>query len=352
MRVSRLLVLTADYLPSNWSGIGVAVAHQARAVANLGYDVRVLMPFPPAAGGDGVRLHELSHAQFPLEPRTGDVVHLHSLSLAEVAIELARRFGLPLIYTAHSVVRLELRGREGCGRWAAVQNRVFQIADCVFFLSEPELDSALRLAPFLSDHASVLPNGLPEPPRCPSRQGLGQSVMFAGRLTRSKGIDLAADLCRRLLRHQRRTRFVIAGGHGDFHEQGLILQLVKDFPNECRFAGWVGRIEMERLLSQSALLIMPSRYEPFGLTALEALRVGTPVVGSAVGGLRSILKPHSGGIAIEGFDIDTWVHVCRDLLTDEGRLMRLSAQGPQYVASNFNMDVLARQFLKIIGNFY
>jgi glycosyltransferase involved in cell wall biosynthesis len=143
----------------------------------------------------------------------------------------------------------------------------------------------------------------------------------------------------------------MAGGHGDSHERDLILQLVKDFPNECHFTGWVGGIQMKRLLSQAALLIVPSRYEPFGLTALEALRVGTPVIGSAIGGLRSILTPDSGGIAVEGFDTDTWFEVCRDLLTDEGRMMRLSVQGPRYVASHFNIDGLARQFLKIIGNF-
>jgi 1,4-alpha-glucan branching enzyme len=348
MRAGRVLVLTADYPPDNWSGIGIAVAHQARALAKLGCDVRILMPFPPSAAREPP-LYRLSQNQFPLDPRQGDIVHLHSLSLAELAIEFTRRFRLPFIYTAHSLLQLELQGKEPCCPWIAIQERVFRAANYVFFLSQVELESALRFAPFLSSRAGVLPNGLPEPPLHRARDKFGGPIVFAGRLTHNKGIDIAVSLFAKLLDCGCKNTFAIAGGHGSLYGERLAARFAKRQVHQSRFLGWLDPLGIEQLFSEAALVVMPSRYEPFGLVALEAMRLGTPVVGSSVGGLRKLLGPNSGGIAVDGFNIDAWFRSCRHVLEDESRWKQLSEQGPQYVMSRFSSDALARQFLSVVG---
>jgi glycosyltransferase involved in cell wall biosynthesis len=131
----RFLILTADYSPSNWSGIGVAVANQATAIAALGYEVHVLSHRAslPYNFKDGVRFQCLNSPRFPLRPAYGDVIHLHSLSLAKLAIELSRRFSLPLLYTAHSLLQEELDPRQHATPWIRLQLLVFSQADHIFF---------------------------------------------------------------------------------------------------------------------------------------------------------------------------------------------------------------------------
>src|SRR5262245_47128105 len=141
-------MLTADYPPNPWSGIGVAVERQARALADLGARVQVLVAAAPgrptAAPAESGRLsvHPLSRRRFPVDPRNADVVHVHSLALADLALELRRRAGAPLVYTAHSLVEDELRFGRVDGSltksWRAVQARLFAEADRVVFLSRAE----------------------------------------------------------------------------------------------------------------------------------------------------------------------------------------------------------------------
>src|SRR4051812_13236110 len=145
----KWIVLSADHPPANWSGIGVAVSHQTRALAGLGCEVDVVTADAPgwADDGSGLRLHRLRRDRFPLDVKGDEIVHLHSLPLAGLALELCGRFRLPLVYSAHSLLHLELPGSTEGRRWAAVQGRILRAAAHVLFLSRAERDAATELMP-------------------------------------------------------------------------------------------------------------------------------------------------------------------------------------------------------------
>ena len=106
----KVMLLTADYPPGLWSGIGAAVEVQAEALAAVGAEVHIILPRRVVwnARESGPYLHSLDGSQFPVNPRRFDWLHLHSLSLAELALEMGMRFGIPLAYTAHSLIAREL----------------------------------------------------------------------------------------------------------------------------------------------------------------------------------------------------------------------------------------------------
>ena len=120
----------------------------------MGCEVHVLSSAPLAESLDtrlGVHLHSLDRRVFPLQPRAGDVIQLHSLGLADLALEMASRFGLRLLYTAHSVLRKELPlGTER--RHGRIYSTFISKADHVFFPvpEERQLRNA-RLAPACSE---------------------------------------------------------------------------------------------------------------------------------------------------------------------------------------------------------
>src|SRR6266481_3531552 len=147
---ARVLLLTADYPPGVWSGIGASVESQATALAQAGADVHVLVASRsqlPAATAAGPVLHRLAGPACPVDPRTFDCVHLHSLALSELALEMRRRFAVKLVYTAHSIIQRELVDGPARRFWSRVQLAVMRGSDNVIFLSESERECALELAP-------------------------------------------------------------------------------------------------------------------------------------------------------------------------------------------------------------
>jgi glycosyltransferase involved in cell wall biosynthesis len=346
----RLLVLTADYPPNNWSGIGTAVAFQARALVRLGCDVRVITSTDHCRPGvEDPPIYHLSPSSFPLAPQTGDIVHVHSLRLTDLAVELANRFRLRLIYTAHMLVESELGRSFGLARhWHVTQRRLLQRADQIFFLNQNQQAEALAAMPELATRSAVLPHGVPSlSPQ--SRAARTESrIVFAGRLARSKGIDIAMDVFRILSERNSELTFWIAGAHGEPDMHKRVLEFASGNAR-VRIIGWLRPPALDQLFSQATLVLMPSRYEPFGMVALEAMRAGAPVLASRAGALSDILQPESGGIALAAFDVSAWRDACSRLLREPRSTAELGAKGPSYVASRYNSSDLASRYLKMIA---
>lgn len=308
-------MLTADFPPAHWSGIGIAVFHQTNALRERGVEVEVLTR------------ERLEGVHFPLEVRRGDIVHLHSLALAELALELTRRFELPLVYTAHSLIERELGER--AASWAALQQRVFEAADAVIFVSRAEREAAPNV-----QRAHVVHNGVKRradfsPPSDGLKPALrfcpAGPIVFAGRFTRNKGLDIVLDLAESIPRE-----FVLAGGHGD-----------PDLERRAasRSMGWLPHDELHALFARAALVLMPSRYEPFGMVALEAMRAGAPLLASEA--LREVAMPES---IVRG----DWRDAVTQLLAQPETLRELHERGPRHVAEHFDASVLAEKLLAIL----
>jgi glycosyltransferase involved in cell wall biosynthesis len=340
----RVLVLSADYMPSAWSGIGSAVAVQAAAVARQGVDVEVMLPETCAAAavsqGPRLRVRSLNGVRFPTRPEAFDVMHLHSLALSELALQLRSRFGIPLVYTSHASVRTELGGYSCASGWSAVQDLVIARSDHVLFPSASEREAAVQRSVGLRRRSSVHPNGIvrDHPPSTPSaRTG---PVVFAGRFTETKGLMLLSEIVR-MLDCRPAIRFVLAGGHGDPAGERTVADLVARYPDRCQALGWLGPAALKRLLAAASMVLIPSRYEPFGQVALEAMQAGAPVLAAAVGGLPEVLGPGSSGLVVDSRRPEDWCAAIVGLWESPGARSALAQRGPSYVAARYDPDTLA-----------
>jgi len=217
-----IVMLTADYPPDVWSGIGVAVHRQTEDLLALGADVRVIVQRP--ADGDLVP---------PVE--AADWIHLHSLPLTDLALAMRRRLGAKLAYTVHTQPWLELAGDRRARFWLDTQTRLLAACDRVVFLSAAELVAARTLFPRLPP-AAVIPNGVAPPPAEIAGPAVRRDVVFAGRFAASKGVRLLED-CIRRVRRTSDLRFVIAGGHGDAEGTAAVRRL----SDCCEVTGWLSR---------------------------------------------------------------------------------------------------------------
>jgi D-inositol-3-phosphate glycosyltransferase len=113
-----------------------------------------------------------------------------------------------------------------------------------------------------------------------------------------------------------------------------------------RFAPPVPRAELPQWYRAADLVIVPSYSESFGLVALEAQACGTPVVATAVGGLRTAVADGISGVLVDGHDPKAWSSVISRLLQEPQRRVLLSMGAIEH-ASHFGWDVTARGTLDI-----
>jgi glycosyltransferase involved in cell wall biosynthesis len=109
-------------------------------------------------------------------------------------------------------------------------------------------------------------------------------LLFVGRLVSVKGVDLAVEALRRLRGRGVDTTLTICG---DGPEREALERQVRDagLQNIVAFEGWTEPDALAARYSRAELLLVPSRYEPFGIVALEAIASGCPVVAAETGGL-------------------------------------------------------------------
>ena len=112
------------------------------------------------------------------------------------------------------------------------------------------------------------------------------------------------------------------------------------------FAPPVPRKDLAQWYRAADLVCVPSYSESFGLVALEAQACGTPVIATAVGGLRTAIADGISGVLVDGHDSKAWSSVIARLLQEPQRRVLLSMGAIEH-ASHFGWDATSRGTLDI-----
>lgn len=103
---------------------------------------------------------------------------------------------------------------------------------------------------------------------------------------------------------------------------------------------------LQELLNGADLFLMPSQSESFGLSALEAMACGLPVVSTSVGGLPELQKHNETGFIAEIGDIDRMAKYSIDLLSNERKYKVFSQNSRKRATDKFNKDIIVPQYVK------
>jgi glycosyltransferase involved in cell wall biosynthesis len=234
-----------------------------------------------------------------------DVGHLHGYGygLVDFASVVFRRIKIPYVFTNHGypvtplsrslVTRTLYRAYEAIAARPTTTNSYIatSISESVAQKSRP-----------MKIQSVVIENGvspLPTPScddrkRMQDRLQLGNSSVIgaAGRLSPSKGFDVLLASLQQL--HHRPVTCVVAGGDGG--ELSSLSRQASTLPKDVRvvFPGQMNRDDLGTIFSLSDVVAVPSRDEPFGLVALEAMAMGRRVVATDTGGLRTFVTEPLG----------------------------------------------------------
>ncbi len=257
---------------------------------------------------------------------------LYAAQYGILAAALSRR---PIVSAVHCVLpksdALQARLMRSAARFV---NTFVAVSDAVALATASELRIPLS-------RVSVIYNGVPEPtsPPPPIRRGSDDRRVLGcvGRLSREKGYDVALHALAQLPD----CELVFLG---DGKEVGKLRRIAAslDVHERVHFEGWVPP-PWTRRWNFDALLV-PSRYEGFGLVAVEAMVAGIPVVASDVAGLGEVVRDGQTGILVRPDQPDELASATRRVLDDAALRRDLVARAYADAGSRFSPATMVHHY--------
>lgn len=297
-----------------------------------------------------------------------DVVHSHYWLSGWAAHLLRRYWNTPVVHTFHTLAHLKNavagQSRPESVVRAQVERRLLDVVDTVI---APNPDERAELVWRLgADNAKIctIPPGIdldrftPRDGRAArARLGLpdGPLVLFVGRIDPIKGIDTLLDAFALLSRHCAETpRLIFIGGSRTRDGDGLgrDLQPVARRAEELGirglidFRGSAPQDELPDYYAAATVAAVPSRYESFGLVAVEAMACGLPVVASRAGGLKFTVEDGVSGYLVPPSDPAALAEALGRVISDAN--VRASLQvGARQAAIRFSWESIAPAMLHL-----
>jgi len=299
-----------------------------------------------------------------------DAIHSHYWISGKVAMPAAAKLRIPLIHTMHTMARvknLNLAEGESPEPMIRVQGetQVAAAAQALIANTDSEAASLVSLYDACPDTVHVVNPGVdlftftPGKGRKAAREQIGTPanalvVTFVGRIQPHKGPEVLIRATSELVKHSPHMRpqlivNIIGGASGANTEEVERLKELATWlgiDDVIHFAPPVPRADLVHWYRAADLVCVPSYSESFGLVALEAQACGTPVVATAIGGLRTAVADGISGVLVDGHDPKAWSSVLARLLHEPQRRVLLSMGAIEH-ASHFGWDATARGTLDI-----
>ncbi|MDY5969777.1 MAG: glycosyltransferase family 4 protein [Bacteroidales bacterium] len=278
-----------------------------------------------------------------------DVAHVQYMSPGALPLWYLRRLGVKTLFaTLHTTADIypSLRLIRFLQKhWVKAFTCVSLTAEKSFFGSCRLYSADIKLA---RHNHFTLYNCLP--PKMPIRsRAVAQSLTIGSiiRFEEIKGADLLLPAFALVLKEIPDAHLLLVGD-GKLREKMELQQQQLSIPP--RHISWLGTLPHEKLPEQYArmdMAWMPSRSEGFGLSALEAMSQGVPIVASHIGGLSEIIRDAKDGMLFPVGDLDALAHITLSLWNDKA-LMQSLADAGQKRAADFSYD----SYKELVLNLY
>ncbi len=298
-----------------------------------------------------------------------DVIHANFWMSGLVAVNIKRLLRIPFVVTFHALGRIRRLYQNEADKFPderfGIEDMI--IRECDGIVAECPQDRTDLVDFYEADQSKIciIPCGFDPREVYPVEKVIARSilgfdadvplVLQLGRIVPRKGIDnVIAGFSRFIKKTGSPARLVIAGGatrspDPDWDpEIGRLQSIVKAEGVEDRvvFAGRASRSEIKYYFSAADLFITTPWYEPFGITPIESMACGTPVVGASVGGIKFTVKDRVSGRLIPHNDPDALAAALADLYATEGLLERMGANAIDRVHKMFTWEIVVN---KLVG---
>lgn len=234
-------------------------------------------------------------------------------------------------------------------------------ADWLTACSRTALDCVLRLVPAVAPTSSVIPYGIDVSPSDPSEAIFDPPrLLCVGRLVMMKGFDVAIDAVARLRDSGWSTLRLTIAGDGPERQALEERSRAAGLAASVDFVGWRSPAEVQALMLDASLIVMPSRAagveytEGLGIVALEAAAAGRAVVASRAGGIPDAVVDGLTGLLVAPDAAGSLADAIGELLADPDRAKAMGRAGRARVLEQFQWEgcLQAHQnlFMRLVGD--
>jgi D-inositol-3-phosphate glycosyltransferase len=287
-----------------------------------------------------------------------------------IGMQLQQSQNLQLVHTYHSLGAVKFQSVSDIPAIAQtrleIEKQILEQAQSIVATSPQELDDLQTLVS-RDGKVDVIPCGTDVSnfrpiSKAEARKQLGigageKVILYVGRFDKRKGIETlvraTSELRSQLEQGEeidpKNLKLLIVGGsdpqEADGAERRRIEQIVTDLDLSANteFVGMVGHDRLPLYYTAADVCAIPSHYEPFGLVAIEAMACGTPVVASAVGGLKFTVISEETGLLVPPQDPSGFARAIDRILTDDIWARKIRKQASLRVQQNFSWTGVAIQ---------
>lgn len=358
-----------EYPPLNSGGLGVACKGLTKALADQNTDIYFTLPYsaqqkishmkvlscfdsksdkaslnvPPFPGYSSLPTSTLLSAvnmtnfrQLPtsqMEQQVGEyaqkvekisqdhkdfeLIHAHDWMSFPSGIKLKQKYNKPLVAHVHSTEFDRIPNGQGSNYIIHTEKEGLINADKIIAVSNYTKNILIEKYKIKPKKIEVVYNGISSPPDTSSVStnfALERPViLFLGRLTMQKGADYFVSLAHSILKKIPTALFVVAGDGDQFHSL-MLKNADLGLSANLLFTGFVRGKDKIGLLKRANVFVMPSLSEPFGLVAVEAAQMNTPVIISKNSGVAEVMP---SALQVDFWDIDKMTAVIEKIVSSK-----------------------------------
>ena len=389
-------ILMVNHFPLEGSGSGIYTKNLAQELSRIGHKVRVIFPehqhitnkdfetraiifkgennknfeinfnFPcftshPRSNNTFYNLNDgqireylkimVNVTQEEVDKFKPDIIHAQHLWITPYA---ALKTGVPYVVTAHGT---DLKGFRKDRRYHHYALKGAQNAEKVITISKQVDRDTKELYKIEDDLRIIILNGYDEElfkPKNITREEVLKRfniskipeyiVFFAGKLAHFKGVDVLLKAAKIYENQLNGSVMTLIAGNGILYDELVELKNTLGLKNTF-FLGHINQLQLVDLYNIADVSTVPSRSEPFGLVAIEALACGTPVVGTNQGGLPDFIIKDVGTLVKVEDDIDLAKAIINELIRNDKKERRKQAY--KYALNNFSLKNNIREVEKV-----
>jgi glycosyltransferase involved in cell wall biosynthesis len=261
-----------------------------------------------------------------------DVIHAAYSPMGAYHVNVLARTGAPVLLSFHGGNGVMESADEG-----SLLARTLASAAWITACSEATLRDVRDVDPSVTARSSVVYNGVEAPSEPVVPLPTRPVVAAFGRMYHQKGFDVLLDAFKQVAHAADDVRLLLVG---DGPERAALQRQAADLgiADNVSFRGWIPPTDVAAVIDDSTLVVVPSREEGFGLTALEAAMRGRAVIATRVGGLPEVVEEGNTGLLVAPERPDQMTDAILALLRDPTRLVLLGSAARSRAERAFSVD--------------
>jgi mannosylfructose-phosphate synthase len=300
-----------------------------------------------------------------------DLFHGHYVDAGIVAIDVAKAFNKPAYFTAHSLGAWkkdqmggdpqEMEEKFNFEKRIQEELRISKSVNAHTLTSNVQKEKLNELYQYDAPNIEIIPPGvnihtyhIPSKEELHKETDLPDKYIFClSRIDTNKGHDLllhAFDLVRKEIKD---THLVIGGGSPNPKpREESVFSKMKEIIREknidrVHIIGYVPDEKLVQYYQQAELFVLPSLFEPFGMTSQEAMACGTPVVASKFGGIKHTITHNKNGILVNPEDPNEFASSIIRLLKDDKLRAQLGREANNLIVEHYSWEAMAGRHIEL-----